>query len=105
MITIDKWEMNIERGMEQCTPSSSICDSPCVYCGKIVPAMCTAVHSNGFVTFTVEFETRDEIPKDINLRMFGPEFPDVSATVVRHTPQPGTRRCIATCVQREEVRA
>lgn len=47
------------------------------------------------VRYTVKFETPDEIPRDVNLRMFDERLPDINADIIRHTPHPGIQRCTA----------
>lgn len=101
---IDDWNVDIERGMEDCMPAEPWKTSRCVVCGKSVPPTARGIHPSGVVTYTVEFETRDEIPRDVNLRMFHPSLPDAPAIITEHTAQPGeSNKCIATFVQRETV--
>ena len=99
---VTKWEIAIERGTEDCVPELPWEASQCVVCGKVVQPISRGIHPTGSVMVTVKFETPDELPRIVNLRMFDNRLPDLDARIVRHTWSHGTQRAVAEFYGRQE---
>ena len=102
-IVVEKWEADIQYGTEDCTPIAPWKESKCSTCGRLVPYGSAAAHPTGQVTCVIDFETYDEIPRNLNLQMFTEEAPDVSAHILRHTPCLGVQKCTAEFVWQEPL--
>lgn len=76
-------------------------DSACTVCGRVVKFGWGGCHLAGPVLLVFDFETFDDIPRVINLKMFDADAPDIEAHIVHRTLSSGLQKCGAEFVIRK----